>query len=211
MKDKLRQSRNFFCYCGLSRDEYHLVRKDAYVSNFNVWKYMHLLIVVAYSVMAVFSTRNQLTGCAMIEIVVILYSAFMSFLFFRVLKPESLSAQLLIYLTMIIMMISTMIIRLYQPGEESVAFVVMLVLFPMFMIDKPYYMAILLTSAVAIYLSVESGKVPATVFTNDEMNTILYGCMGILINVFYNSIRFHEFILQEQERGHVAKLQEANT
>lgn len=211
MKDKLRKSRNFFCYCGLSRDEYHLVRKDAYVSNFNVWKYMHLLIVVAYSVMAVFSARNQLTGCAMIEIVVILYAAFMSFLFFRVLKPESLSAQLLIYLTMIIMMISTMIIRLYLPGEESVAFVVMLVLFPMFMIDKPYYMAILLTSAVAIYLSVESGKVPATVFANDEMNAILYGCMGILINVFYNSIRFHEFILQEQERGHIAELQEANT
>lgn len=211
MKDKLRKSRNFFCYCGLSREEYHLVRKDAYVRNFNVWKYMHLLIVVAYSVMAVFSASNGMTGCAMIELVVILYSAFVSFLFFRVLKPQSLSAQLLIYLTMIILMISTMIIRLYQPGEESVAFVVMLVLFPMFMIDKPYYMAILLTSAVAIYLSVESGKVPATVFTNDEMNTILYGCMGILINVFYNSIRFHEFILQEQERGHVAKLQEANT
>ncbi len=211
MKDKLRQSRNFFCYCGLSRDEYHLVRKDAYVSNFNVWKYMHLLIVVAYSVMAVFSACNQLTGCAMIELAVILYSAFVSFLFFRVLKPESLSAQLLIYLTMIILMISTMIIRLYQPGEESVAFVVMLVLFPMFMIDKPYYMAILLTSAVAIYLSVEHGKVPATVFANDEMNAILYGCMGILINVFYNTIRFHEFILQEQERGHIAELQEANT
>lgn len=209
MKEKLRRIGDFFCYCGLSRDEYHSVRKNAYSSNFDVWKYLHLLIVVAYSVMAVFYAANGMRECVTVQTVVILYAAFMSFLFFRVLKPDSLIGQLLIYLTMIILLLSALQLHLLQPQEESVAFVVMLVLFPMFMIDKPYYMAILLSLSVAVYLIAENGRVEPSVYMNDEMNTILYCCIGIIINVFYNCLRFREFILRKQEKEQTGKLMDS--
>lgn len=210
MNDRLKKVGNFLCYCGLSRGEYQSVRKDAYRSNYDVWKYLHLLIVLAYSVMAAFYTANGMPASAAVQTIVIIYAGFMSFLFYRVLKPESLAGQLLIYLTMILLMLSTLIIHLHRPQEESVAFVVMLVLFPMFMIDRPYYMAILLSVSVGVYLTVESGRVEPSVYVNDQMNAILYGCVGIIINIFYSSLRFREILLQKQKLQHLDELKLSN-
>ena len=30
--------RNYYFYCGIEKDEYNAVKKDAYISNFEVWK-----------------------------------------------------------------------------------------------------------------------------------------------------------------------------
>ena len=34
----LRTARNYFLYCGLEKEEYKAVKKDAYISNFVVWR-----------------------------------------------------------------------------------------------------------------------------------------------------------------------------
>lgn len=37
----LKTIRNYYFYCGIEKDEYNAVKKDAYISNFEVWKILH--------------------------------------------------------------------------------------------------------------------------------------------------------------------------
>ena len=55
MKKILRTLRNYICYCGIEKEEFKAVKKDAYRSNFEVWRVLHLLMVLAFGVLFIFS------------------------------------------------------------------------------------------------------------------------------------------------------------
>ena len=40
--------RNYYFYCGIEKDEYNAVKKDAYISNFEVWKILHFLMAAVF-------------------------------------------------------------------------------------------------------------------------------------------------------------------
>ena len=49
MKSALNYLRNLFCYCGIEKDEYNAIKKDAYVSNFKVWRILHILMAAVFA------------------------------------------------------------------------------------------------------------------------------------------------------------------
>ena len=40
--------KNYCCYCGIGKAEYDEVKKDAYVSNYKVWRILHVLMAVIF-------------------------------------------------------------------------------------------------------------------------------------------------------------------
>ena len=44
----LRQIRNYFCYCGIEKEEYKTLKKYAYVSNFNIWRVLHVMMAAVF-------------------------------------------------------------------------------------------------------------------------------------------------------------------
>ena len=44
----LRTIRNYYCYCGIEKDEYNAVKKDAYISNYKVWKILHFMMAAVF-------------------------------------------------------------------------------------------------------------------------------------------------------------------
>ena len=95
----LRIIRNYFFYCGIEKDEYNAVKKDAYVSNYVIWRLLHVLMVAAFAFLYLSSLVNDLLESNKIfYLVALAYSVIASILFF-IMKKDSLIAQLVIYLS----------------------------------------------------------------------------------------------------------------
>lgn len=200
--------RDIFCYCGLSKDEYRLIKREAYGSNYDVWKYLHPLFFVGYLfilAVSVFNGGATGEGALFIEIIMTAYLAAASLLFLFVLKKNSVITQLAIYFTMILMLGAAIAINAIEPNEIVISFVVLLVLLPMVMIDKPYFMAILLIIAVVGYLFAIPHDPGDGKFAFHAVNAISYGMFGIIINTFYNYIRIHELLLRKREGSYIAQ------
>ena len=196
---------NLFTYCGVSKDEYESVKKDAYVNNFRVWKWLHVFMIVVFGVITLESIiYNGLEAEAMLRMAVLSYSIIVTILFHTVIKEDSLTGQLIIYLSMIILLLATFRMAFEEKEMMAVSFVVMLVLMSMFMIDKPYFMTIVISVAAAVYIA-HAAAFKDVVMRKDIINVIGYSVVGIIINVFYNSIRIREFLLAKQTKDYIAE------
>ena len=119
---------------------------------------------------------------------------------FFVLKNDSITAQFLIYISMSFLFLFACFINLNKPEYNATTFVVLLVLTPMFMIDKPYFMTIELSVAAAIFLIWMHGVKPLDVWQVDFVNVIIFTAVGSFLNVIANSLRIREFVLTRKIR-----------
>ena len=191
----LRTIRNYFFYCGIEKDEYNRVKKDAYISNFKVWRILHFLMVSVFGVLYFSSLFNDLLkNNSLFYLFALLYSV-IALLFFFILKKDSLIAQLLIYLSISLLFVFGGLITQNKPNSNATTFVVLLLITPMFMIDKPFFMAIELIAASAVFLIWMHGVKPYDVWRLDFVNVITYTIVGIFLNIIANSIRINEFVL----------------
>ena len=95
----LKTIRNYFCYCGIEKDEYNAVKKAAYISNFRVWRILQIIMVAAFGSFLIISFFSDLTKAnRLFYLCMFLYSAVCAVFFFK-LKEDSLIAQFLIYLS----------------------------------------------------------------------------------------------------------------
>ena len=199
MKRLLLKARDYFCYCGISKEEYNSVKKDAYISNFIVWRVLHVLMAVVFGVLFIDALMNDSIKHNMFFYLgSFVYSALSIVLFLFVFKKESIWAQLYIYLSIILMFIFSAFIAANQPHHLSVTFMVFLIISPMFMIDKPFFMSIVLVLASVIFLIWMSNVKTAEAFEGDVVNTITFCFVGIFIHIVANSVRIREFVLRKQ-------------
>ena len=197
-RNVLRTIRNYYFYCGIEKDAYNEVKKDAYVSNFEVWKILHFLMAAAFGLIYVISLFSTLIEAnRTFYLAGFLYSAFAIYLFFK-LRKDSLTGQLLIYLSMSLLFLFGGFISQNKPDSNAVTFIVFLLVTPMFMIDKPFFMTIELGAASAIFLIWMHGVKPYDVWRLDLYNVIPYAVIGSFLNVIANAIRIREFVLTRE-------------
>ena len=195
MKKALRTLRNYICYCGIEKEEYKAVKKDAYRSNFEVWRILHVLMALAFGILFIFSLSSGFVADnRFFYLGAFVYSLIMSGLFF-ILKKDSLIAQLLIYLSISILFVFGAFITQNKPNAPAISFIAFLLITPMFMIDKPYFMAIELFCASSIFLVWMYFVKDPDIWKADLMNTIIFTLTGIVIHVLVNSFRIKEFVL----------------
>ena len=192
--------RNYYFYCGIERDEYNAVKKDAYISNFEVWKILHFLMAVVFALLYIASLRVGMMGInSLYYLMALLYSVCALVCFF-ILKKESIVGQFLIYASMSFLFLFACFISLNKPEHTATTFIVMLLITPMFMIDKPYFMTLELCVASAIFLIWTRGVKPREIWLMDLINVIAFTVIGSFLNVIANSIRIREFVLTRKIR-----------
>ena len=128
-----------------------------------------------------------------------IYSAVAIILFYK-LKKDSLAAQLLIYLSMSCLFLFGGLISMNNPEHNATTFIAFLLVTPMFMIDKPFFMTIELVVASAIFLFWMYAVKPFEIWEMDCINVIAYTIIGCFLNVVANSIRIKEFVLTKKIR-----------
>ena len=187
--------RNYFLYCGIEKDEYNALKKDAYVSNFGVWRVLHFLMAGVFGVLLVGSLFNDMMSANRVFYLIAFLYSVIAICFFFILKKDSLIAQLVIYLSISMLFLFSGFITANKPDIPATAFIVFLLVTPMFMIDKPFFMAFELTAASVIFLAWMHSVKPHDVWRYDLANVITYAFVGIFLHIISNSIRIREFVL----------------
>ena len=195
MKKALRTLRNYICFCGIEKEEFKAVKKDAYRSNFEVWRVLHLLMDLAFGVLFIFSMCNGFVADnRWFYLGAFIYSVLASVLFF-ILKKDSLIAQLLIYLSISVLFVFGAFITQNKPNTPAITFIAFLLITPLFMIDRPDYMAFELLCASSIFLVWMYFAKEPDIWKADLMNTIIFTLVGIVAHILVNSFRIKEFVL----------------
>ena len=194
----LRTIRNYYCYCGIEKSEYNAIKKDAYISNYQVWKVLHFLLAAVFGVLYLISFTNRMIAMnRWIYMIAFIYSVLAIIAFIK-LKKDSLIAQLLIYLSMSMLFLFAIVVNLDKVDHNATMFIILLVLTPMFMIDKPYFMTIELSVASAIFLIWMHGIKPNEIWQIDMINAITFTVVGSFLNIISNSLRIKGFVLTKQ-------------
>ncbi len=195
MMKVLHTIRKYFCYCGIEKEEFRAVKKNAYVSNFEVWRILHFLMDLVLAAMFLASFANDFLGMNMfVYMGGLIYSVLATVLFF-VLKKDSIIAQFLIYLSISVLFLFGCFITANKPNIPAITFIAFLLLTPMFMIDKPYFMSIELIVASTVFLIWMYFVKTPEIWRVDLVNTIVFTFVGIMIHIIVNSIRIKEFVL----------------
>ncbi|MBO4324042.1 MAG: GGDEF domain-containing protein [Lachnospiraceae bacterium] len=191
----LRTIRNYCCYCGIEKDEYNAIKKDAYISNFRVWRMLHIFMVGAFGSLYVLSLfKDIMSSNSVFYMSAFVYSVIAAVLFF-VLKRDSIAAQLIIYLSISLLFLFACFITQNKPESTATAFVCFLLVAPMFMIDKPFFMAIELVAASTVFLVWMHNVKPQKVWEYDLINVVIFTVIGIFLSIIANSVRIREFVL----------------
>ena len=194
----LRLIRNYFFYCGIEKEDYNALKKDAYISNFKVWRALHILMAAVFAGLFISSIFSSLMGQnRWLYMILLIYSlvALCGFLFLR---KDSLIAQFLIYLSISVLFLFGCFLTSNKPEIPSTTFIVFLLISPMFMIDKPYFMALELSVASAVFLVWMHQVKPYDVWRMDLANVVSFAIVGVFLNILANSIRIKEFVLTRE-------------
>ena len=191
----LRIIRNYFFYSGIEKEEYEAVKKDAYVSNYAVWRILHCVMVAAFCFLYISSLFSDLLGSnRFFYMLALIYSIFACSLFF-ILKKDSLIAQLIIYLSISLLFIFSCLITQNKPDIPATTFIALLLIAPMFMIDKPFFMTFELIAASALFLVWMYYVKPYEIWEMDMVNVAIFTVVAVILNIIANSIRIKEFVL----------------
>ena len=193
-----RKLRNYFCYCGIEKEEYKSLKKSAYISNFEVWKVLHFLMIAAFGTAFVISLLDPFMGVNAIFYGIWFGYSIAATVMFFILKKDSIAAQLLIYLSISMLLLFGAFVSSNKKDVPAISFIAFLLITPIFMIDKPYFMSIELFVASCIFLLWMYFVKEFYVWRIDLINTVSYMLIGILIHIISNSLRIKEFVLIKQ-------------
>ena len=194
----LRKLRNYFLYCGIEKDEYNAVKKDAYISNFVIWRSLHVFITVFFGVLFIstfFTTPLKINR--VFYLVAFIYYGIAMWFFF-ILRKDSLLAQFLIYISITMLFLLGCFVTRNNPVAPATTFIAFLLITPMFMIDKPFFMTIELCAVSTILLIWMYFVKAYDVWMVDLINVIIFTIVGIFLNIIANSIRIREFVLRRE-------------
>ena len=187
--------RNYFFYCGIEKDEYNALKKDAYVSNFIIWRIMHFFMAAVFLFLYLTSLFNPLLEVnRLFYLLAFVYCASV-IVFFFILKKDSLVGQLLIYLSMSLLLLLGCLVSQSNAHVPATTFIAFLLITPMFMVDKPFFMAIELGAASTVFLIWMYFVKAYEVWMVDVINVTIYTIAGVFLNIIANSVRVREFIL----------------
>ena len=195
MKNVLKTFWRYFCYCGIEKDEFKKVKKDAYISNFDTWKILHFIMDITFGLLLIFSLVSDFVAInRYFYLGGFIYSIIATVLFF-ILKKDSVAAQLLIYLSISTLFLIGALITQNKPDAPAISFIAFLLITPLFMIDKPFFMSIELVAASSIFLVWMYFMKQPAIWQADVMNTSIFTFVGILIHIMVNAFRIKEFVL----------------
>ena len=195
MKALLRTIRNYLFYCGTSPDEYNKIRKDTYVSYFVVWRILHFFMAAVFAALCLTALANDLLRSnIVIYLAAFVYSASV-IVFFFVLRKDSPFAQVIIYLSIFLLFLFGCFISKNNPVAPATTFIALLLITPMFIIDRPFFMALELSAASVVFLTWMRYVKPYDIWMVDVINVIIFTIVGIFLSIIANAVRIREFVL----------------
>lgn len=193
-----RTIKNYCFYCGLEKNDYNELKKDVYVANFVTWRVLHIFMATIFGSLFVISLLDSLLEVNRIFYFAAFAYSVLTIPVFFLFNKKSIIPQLVIYLSMSVLFLFGCFISYNKPWGHATTFITFLLVLPMFMIDKPFFMAMELCAASVVYLVWMYGVKSYDVWRTDLVNVVTYTIVGVFLNIIANSIRVREFVLTRQ-------------
>ncbi len=189
---------NYFFYCGIGKEEYDAVKKDAYHSNFVLWRKLHYLMAIAFTSQFIASFFSDVIKAnSVFYLIAVIYSV-IAIVLYALLKKDTFAPQFIIFLSITLLLLFGCFITQNNPKAPATTFIALLLITPMFMIGRPFYMTIDLCVASSIFLIWMYHIKPLNVWKVDLSNVIPFTLVSIFLNIIANSIRIKEFVLRRE-------------
>lgn len=198
MRQFLKTMRNYLFYCGIEKDEYNAVKRNVYISNFVIWRSLHIFLAVVFGLLFFASILIDFISFNRALYFGAFFYSTLAISFFFYFEKDSIAAQLLIYLSISMLFIFSCFLTKNNPTVPGTTFIVLLLITPIFMIDKPFWMTIELVVASTFYLIWMHKIKPENIWATDLVNVIIFTVVGTFLNIIANSIRIREFTLTRE-------------
>ncbi|MBQ2471285.1 MAG: GGDEF domain-containing protein [Acholeplasmatales bacterium] len=203
MKNTLAKSqiKNFLLYGGKTKNEYQSAEKLILRSNHKLWRIISFITTFVFIALAAFAfivskgengAIDTFKGivCGAVASISIIPLILLNFVF----KAESLGSRIMMYFLAILVLGYGIFIGNLDKDMPSVTFMVVLVLTPIAIVDKPYRIITLILSAIiAEIITVSIMKNPEAM-VEDLVHTIVFGVVTIGIDVFLLQLRIKGFV-----------------
>lgn len=189
---------NYFFYCGIEKEEYNAVKKNVYISNFVIWRSLHVFMAVVFGLLFFASILIDFISFNRALYFGAFFYSIVSISFFYFFEKDSIWPQILIYVSISLLFIFSCFVTKNNPTAPGTTFIALLLITPIFMIDKPFWMTIELFMAALIYLTWMHGVKPHNIWATDLVNVSIFTIVGAFLNIIANSIRIREFILTRE-------------
>ena len=194
----LRVIYNYLFCCGIEKNKYDELKSDVYISNYRVWRKLHYLMAAVFGLLFFSSLFNEFMSVnTVFYLVALIYSLIAIVLFFFV-EKDSLTAQIIIYISISFLLLFGCFITQNKPDLPAATFVVFLLITPMFVIDRAFFMALELITASVLFLIWMHAIKPFPIWQLDVLNCVTYTIVGIVLNIIASSIRIKEFVLTRE-------------
>ena len=189
---------NYFFYCGIDKEEYRAVKKEVYISNFVIWRILHILMAATLAFLYITSLFNELLSKnSNVYLIGLIYSLAATGLFF-ILKKDSIIAQFLIYITITLLFLFACFISMNNSVVPATTFIVFLLITPMFMIDKPVFMTVELCVVSALFLTLMYGIKSPDIWMIDLVNVVTFTMIAVFLNIISNAVRIRTYVLTRE-------------
>ncbi len=139
---------------------------------------------------------NMLSANKTVYLLYLIYSVISAISFF-IMRKDLLVAQFWIYLSTSLLLFGCFL-TLANSEHPAINFIVMLLITPMFVLDRPIFMGLELAAASAVYLIWMHDVKAPQIWKMDLVNVIMFSLTAFLIHVISNSIRIREFVLMRE-------------
>lgn len=196
--DKKRKIRDFLLYGGKTKNEYKNAEYLILKSNYKLWRvisFISTILFIALTIFAIISEnenagRMKIIACAIMASLSLIVLILLNF----VLKSESIGTKICIYFLATIILGYGIFVGNSNPNIPAITFMVVLVVTPIAIVDKPYRIITLILVAVITEIIMAILFKKEGTISDDLLNTIVFGIVAVVVDTYLLRVRINGYI-----------------
>lgn len=196
--DKKRSIRDFLLYGGKTKNEYKDAESLILNSNYKLWKVISLISSIVFISLTIFAVlskpenagKEKIIACAIMTLVSLIVLILLNYAF----KPKSIGTKICIYSLAILIIGYGIFVGNSNPSIPAIAFMVVLVVTPIAIVDKPYRIITLILTVVITEIGMAFIFKREGTINDDLLNTIVFGVVAIIVDTYLLKVRINGYI-----------------
>ena len=196
--DKKRKIRDFFLYGGKTKNEYKDAEYLILKSNYKLWRVISFISTVVFIALTIFAIisekenagKSKIIACAIMASLSLIVLILLNFVF----KSKSIGTKICIYFLSTLVIGYGIFVGNSNPDIPAITFMVVLVVTPIAIVDKPYRVITLILASVATEITMAIIFKREGTISDDLLNTIVFGVVAIIVDTYLLRVRINGYI-----------------
>ena len=196
--DIKRKIKSFLLYGGKTKNEYKDAEALILKSNHKLWKVISFISSIVFIALAIFATLSEKENAGKIKIIACAIMASSSLIALVLLNFDfdfkSLGTKVCIYTLSCMVLGYGIFVGNSDPNIPAITFMVVLVVTPIAIVDKPYRIISLILVAIFAEICMAFIFKKDGTIGDDLLNTIVFGVVAIVVDTYLLKVRINGYI-----------------